>query len=56
MSVDEALAFFTHHQETKIANKIRALGDVGMGYVALRQSSSTLSGGEAQQIKLASYI
>ena len=56
MSVDEALAFFTHHQETKIANKIRALGDVGMGYVALGQSSSTLSGGEAQRIKLASYI
>ena len=56
MSVDEALAFFTHHQETKIANKIQALADVGMGYVALGQSSSTLSGGEAQRIKLASYL
>ena len=56
MSVNEALAFFTKHQETKIANKIQALADVGMGYVALGQSSSTLSGGEAQRIKLASYL
>ena len=56
MSVDEALAFFTQHQETKIAKKIQALADVGMGYVALGQSSSTLSGGEAQRIKLASYL
>ena len=56
MSVDEALAYFTQHQETKIANKIQALADVGMGYVALGQSSSTLSGGEAQRIKLASYL
>ncbi|MDG1824314.1 MAG: excinuclease ABC subunit UvrA [Flavobacteriaceae bacterium] len=56
MSVDEALVFFTQHQETKIANKIKALADVGMGYVALGQSSSTLSGGEAQRIKLASYL
>ncbi len=56
MSVDEALAFFTQHQETKIANKIQALANVGMGYVALGQSSSTLSGGEAQRIKLASYL
>jgi excinuclease ABC subunit A len=56
MSVDEALAFYTQHQETKIAKKIQALADVGMGYVALGQSSSTLSGGEAQRIKLASYL
>jgi excinuclease ABC subunit A len=56
MSVDEALAFFTQYQETKIAKKIQALADVGMGYVALGQSSSTLSGGEAQRIKLASYL
>ena len=56
MSVDEALAFFTQHQETKITNKIQALADVGMGYVALGQSSSSLSGGEAQRIKLASYL
>ena len=56
MSVDEALSFFTRHQEKKIASKIQALADVGMGYVALGQSSSTLSGGEAQRIKLASYL
>jgi excinuclease ABC subunit A len=56
MSVDEALSFFTQHQEKKIASKIQALADVGMGYVALGQSSSTLSGGEAQRIKLASYL
>ena len=56
MSVDEALAFFTQYQKTKIVNKIQALSDVGMGYVALGQSSSTLSGGEAQRIKLASYL
>ena len=56
MSVDEALAFFTQQQEKKIANKIQALADVGMGYVALGQSSSSLSGGEAQRIKLASYL
>ena len=56
MSVDEALAFFTQQQEKKIANKIQALADVGMGYIALGQSSSSLSGGEAQRIKLASYL
>ena len=56
MSVDEALAFFTQQQEKKITNKIQALADVGMGYVALGQSSSSLSGGEAQRIKLASYL
>ena len=56
MSVDEALAFFTQQEEKKIAKQIQALADVGMGYVALGQSSSTLSGGEAQRIKLASYL
>ena len=56
MSVDEALAFFKKHNETKIVKKIQSLADVGMGYVALGQSSSTLSGGEAQRIKLASYL
>ena len=56
MSVDEALAFFKQHNQIKIVNKIQSLADVGMGYVALGQSSSTLSGGEAQRIKLASYL
>ena len=55
MSVDEALDFFTHHQMKKIAKQIQALADVGMGYIALGQSSSTLSGGK-QRIKLASYL
>lgn len=56
MSVDEALSFFDQHQQQKIVNKIKPLQDVGMGYVALGQSSSTLSGGEAQRIKLASFL
>ena len=56
MSIDEAIAFFTLHKQTKIADKLQPLQDVGMGYVALGQSSSTLSGGEAQRIKLASFL
>ena len=54
MSVDEALEFF--HDETTIANKIRPLSDVGLGYIKLGQSSNTLSGGEAQRVKLASFL
>ena len=56
MSIDEAIAFFQLHKQTKIADKLQPLKDVGMGYVALGQSSSTLSGGEAQRIKLASFL
>lgn len=56
MSIDEAIAFFQLHKQTKIRNKLQPLQDVGMGYVALGQSSSTLSGGEAQRIKLASFL
>jgi excinuclease ABC subunit A len=56
MSIDEAIAFFQLHKQTKIADKLQPLQDVGMGYVALGQSSSTLSGGEAQRIKLASFL
>ncbi|MCG3167193.1 MAG: UvrABC system protein A [Bacteroidia bacterium] len=55
MTVDEAMEFFLKHN-TKIAEQIRPLQDVGLGYVKLGQSSSTLSGGEAQRIKLASFI
>ncbi len=56
MTVDEAIAFFSLHSETKITNKLQPLQDVGLGYVQLGQSSSTLSGGEAQRIKLASFL
>ena len=55
-TIDDAVAFFIKHQQTKIANKLKPLQDVGLGYVQLGQSSSTLSGGEAQRIKLASFL
>jgi excinuclease ABC subunit A len=54
MSVDEALDFFK--DEKDILQKIRPLSDVGLGYVKLGQSSDTLSGGEAQRVKLASFL
>jgi excinuclease ABC subunit A len=54
MSVDEAIEFF--HNEHSIVNKIKPLQDVGLGYVQLGQSSNTLSGGEAQRVKLASFL
>jgi len=56
MTVDDAIAFFELHNEKKIVNKLQPLQDVGLGYVQLGQSSSTLSGGEAQRIKLASFL
>lgn len=54
MSVDEALAFFK--DEKKIAKALKPLSEVGLGYVKLGQSSDTLSGGEAQRVKLASFL
>ncbi|WP_394341128.1 excinuclease ABC subunit UvrA [Pararcticibacter amylolyticus] len=54
MTIEEALEFFK--DEAKIVNKIQPLADVGLGYVKLGQSSNTLSGGEAQRIKLASFL
>ncbi|QXV65816.1 excinuclease ABC subunit UvrA [Mucilaginibacter sp. 21P] len=54
MTIDEAVEFFA--KETKILAKIKPLVDVGLGYVQLGQSSNTLSGGEAQRIKLASFL
>ncbi|OKS88029.1 excinuclease ABC subunit UvrA [Mucilaginibacter polytrichastri] len=54
MTIDNALEFFK--KEVKIINKLKPLVDVGLGYVQLGQSSNTLSGGEAQRIKLASFL
>jgi excinuclease ABC subunit A len=54
LSVDEALEFFK--DEKDILQKIKPLSDVGLGYVKLGQSSDTLSGGEAQRVKLASFL
>ena len=54
MSVDEAIQFF--RDEPDVARKIQPLHDVGLGYVKLGQSSDTLSGGEAQRVKLASFL
>ncbi|PIZ09762.1 MAG: excinuclease ABC subunit A [Flavobacteriaceae bacterium CG_4_10_14_0_8_um_filter_31_99] len=56
LTIDDAVAFFTENLTSKIAQKLKPLQDVGLGYVTLGQSSSTLSGGEAQRIKLASFL
>ena len=59
LSVDEAIAFFSEAPEEEargIAAKIQPLSDVGLGYIKLGQSSSTLSGGESQRIKLAYFL
>ena len=54
MSVDEAIEFFK--EDNEVAKKIQPLSDVGLGYIKLGQSSDTLSGGEAQRVKLASFL
>jgi len=54
MSVDESIKFFS--EEADVVKKIQPLSDVGLGYVKLGQSSNTLSGGEAQRVKLASFL
>jgi excinuclease ABC subunit A len=58
MGVDEAIAFFNEggKESDNIARAIQPLSDVGLGYVKLGQSSDTLSGGEAQRVKLASFL
>ena len=56
MTIDDAIAFFKETKQTKIVQKLQPLQDVGLGYVQLGQSSSTLSGGEAQRIKLATFL
>ncbi|WP_242135246.1 excinuclease ABC subunit UvrA [Aestuariivivens marinum] len=55
-TIDDAIVFFEDNKQIKIKNKLQPLQDVGLGYVTLGQSSSTLSGGEAQRIKLASFL
>jgi len=56
MTIDDAISFFEKNGQSKITNKLGPLQEVGLGYVTLGQSSSTLSGGEAQRIKLASFL
>ena len=56
LTIDDAIAFFNLHKQKKIVTKLKPLQDVGLGYVQLGQASSTLSGGEAQRIKLASFL
>lgn len=56
MTVDQAIEFFDQHRQKKIAKKLHPLQDVGLGYIKLGQSSSTLSGGENQRVKLAYYL
>jgi excinuclease ABC subunit A len=56
LTIDDAVQFFADNGEEKITMKLKPLQDVGLGYVQLGQSSSTLSGGEAQRIKLASFL
>ena len=56
LTIDDALKLFESNNEKKLATKLKPLKQVGLGYVTLGQSSNTLSGGEAQRIKLASFI
>ncbi|HAY3506775.1 excinuclease ABC subunit UvrA [Elizabethkingia anophelis] len=56
LTVNEALDFFRDNHQDKIVQKLKPLQDVGLGYLQLGQSSSTLSGGEAQRVKLASFL
>ena len=56
MTVNQAIEFFTEHGQKKIVKKLLPLQDVGLGYIKLGQSSSTLSGGENQRVKLAFYL
>ncbi len=56
MTVNQAIEFFTEHNQKRIVARLKPLQDVGLGYIKLGQSSSTLSGGENQRVKLAYYL
>lgn len=56
MTVEQAIEFFTEHEQKKIVKKLTPLQSVGLGYIKLGQTSSTLSGGENQRVKLAYYL
>ena len=59
MTIDEAIDFFSAHpgrSESRIIEKLKPLSDVGLGYIKMGQSSSTLSGGESQRVKLAYFL
>ena len=56
MTVNQAIEFFEAHKQAKIVKKLKPLQDVGLGYIKMGQSSSTLSGGENQRVKLAYYL
>ena len=56
MTVNQAIEFFTEHKQKKIVKKLLPLQEVGLGYIKLGQSSSTLSGGENQRVKLAYFL
>jgi excinuclease ABC subunit A len=56
MTIEEAISFFGEHGQKNIVTRLQPLADVGLGYIKLGQSSSTLSGGENQRVKLAYFI
>ena len=56
LTISEAIEFFAAHHQNTIVKRLKALYDVGLGYIKLGQNSSTLSGGENQRVKLAYYI
>ena len=56
MTISEAIEFFSAHKQKAIVSRLKPLEDVGLGYIKLGQSSSTLSGGENQRVKLAYFI
>ena len=56
MTINQAIEFFTEHDQKRITALLKPLQDVGLGYIKLGQSSSTLSGGENQRVKLAYYL